>query len=113
MGTAKKDKTFFNERSHKLVNIAAESFGRLGGEGSGVIEHLATTVIGRRNEGFVAKKGICNERLGHIISATSRVTISSGVHRYRLARRDRKATKGKEVRGGGAAASRMGLAQRC
>ena len=36
----------FDERSHKLVTLAVESFGRLGVEGSKLIDQLAATVMG-------------------------------------------------------------------
>ena len=53
----------FEERSHKLVTLAVESFGRLGREGSEFIDQLAKSVAGGRDGGAMAKKGICKERL--------------------------------------------------
>ena len=60
----------FDERSHKLVTLAAESFGRLGKEGSEFMDQLATSVIGGRAGGAMAKKDICKERLLQIVSVT-------------------------------------------
>ena len=84
----------FDERSHKLVTLAVESFGRLGREGSEVIDQLVTSVVGGRDGGAMAKKGICKERLLQIVSVTSQVAISRRVHRYKLALRDRQASRG-------------------
>ena len=53
----------FVECSHKLVTLEVESFGRLGREGSEFIDQLATSVVGGRNGGAIAKKSICQERL--------------------------------------------------
>ena len=85
----------FDERSHKLVTLAVDSFGHLGREGSEFIDHLATSVVGGREAGTMAKKGICNERLLQIVSVTSQVAISRRVHRNKLALRDRQAARGR------------------
>ena len=95
----------FEERSHKLVTLAVESFGRLGREGSEFIDQLAKSVAGGRDGGAMAKKGICKERLLQIVSVTSQVAISRRVHRYKLALRDER----EEGRGRGADADGMGL----
>ena len=52
----------FDERSHKIVTLTVESFGRLGREGSELIDQLAKSVVGGRDGGAIAKKGICKER---------------------------------------------------
>ena len=72
-----------------------DSFGHLGREGSEFIDHLATSVVGGREAGTMAKKGICNERLLQIVSVTSQVAISRRVHRNKLALRDRQAARGR------------------
>ena len=91
----------FDERSHKLVTLAVESFGRLGREGSEFIDQLATSVVGGRDGRAIAKKGICKERLLQIFSVTSQVAISRRVHRYKLALRGREATRGRREEDGG------------
>lgn len=91
----------FDERSHKLVTLAVESFGRLGQEGSEFIDQLAASVVGGRDGGSQAKKGICKERLLQIISVTAQVAISRRVHRYKLAMRDRQAARGRREEAGG------------
>ena len=85
----------FDERSHKLVTLAVESFGRLGREGSELIDQLATSVVGGRDGGAIAKKGICKERLLRIVSVNSLVAISHRVHRYKLALRYHQVTSGR------------------
>ena len=65
----------FDDRSHKLVTLAVESDGRLGMEGSKFTDQLAASVVGGRDWGAMAKKGICKERLLQIISVTSQVAI--------------------------------------
>ena len=41
----------FDKRSHKLVTLAVESFGRLGVEGSNFIDQMTASVVGGRDEG--------------------------------------------------------------
>ena len=84
----------FDERSHKLVTLATESFGRLRGEGSECIDQLATSVVGGRDGGAMAKNGIYK-------AVTSPVAISRRVHRCKLALRGRQATRGKREEDGG------------
>ena len=93
--------SFDEERSHKLVTLAVESFGCLGREGSECIDELATTVVRGRDGGAMAKKGICKERLLQIVSVTSQVATSRRVHRYKLVLRDRQATGWRREEGGG------------
>ena len=57
----------FDERSHKLVTLAVERFGRLGRKGSEIIYKLATSAVGGRDWGAMAKKGISKERRLHIV----------------------------------------------
>ena len=52
-------------------------------------------MVGGRDGGATAKKGICKERLLQIVSVTSQVAISRRVHLYKLALRDRQATRGR------------------
>ena len=85
----------FDERSHKLVALAVECFGRLGREGSEFIDHVAMNVVRGRGGGQMAKKGICKERLLQIVSVTTQIAISRRVHRYKLALRDRQAARGR------------------
>ena len=53
----------FGERSHKLTTFAVESFGRLGVECSYFIDQLAASVVGGRDGGSMARKGVLKERL--------------------------------------------------
>ena len=53
----------FDERSHTLATLAVESFGRLGVEGSNFIDLLAASVVGGRDGGSMARKGVVKERL--------------------------------------------------
>ena len=85
----------FDERIHKLVTLVVESFGRLGREGIEFIDQLATSVVGGRDRGAMAKKGIYKERLLQMVAVTSQVAISRRVHRYKLPLRDRQATRGR------------------
>ena len=84
-----------DERSHKLVTLAVESFERLGREGSEFVDQLATSVVGGRDGGAMARKGICKEHILRIVSVTSQVAISRRVHRCKFAFRDRQATRGR------------------
>ena len=102
----------FDERSHKLVILAVESFGRLGREGSELIDQLATSVVGGRDGGAMAKKGICKEGILQIVSVTSQLAISRRVHRYKFALRDRKRREGGGKRRG-ADVDGVGLSHRC
>ena len=75
----------FDERSHKLITLALESFGPLSREANEYIDQLETSVVGGKDGGAMAKKIICKERLLQIVSVTSWVTISLRKHRYELA----------------------------
>ena len=75
----------FDERSHKLVTLAVESFARLGKEGSELIDQLAASIVGGTDGGSLSRKGVCKEHLFQIISVTTQVAISRRVHRYKLA----------------------------
>ena len=103
----------FEQRSHKLVTLAVESFGRLGREGSEFIDQLATSMVGGRDGGAMAKKDICKETLLQIVSVTSQVAISRRNHRYKLALRDRQVTTGRKEAKRGADADGMGWSHRC
>ena len=72
-----------------------ESFGLPGRERSEFIDQLATGVIGGRDGEIMAEKGTCKERLLQIISVTSQVAISHGIHRYKHVLRYRQATRGR------------------
>ena len=91
----------FDERSHKLITLAVESFGRFGRERSEFIDQLATSVVGGRDGGAMAKKGICTERRLQKVSVASQVAILRRVHRYKLVLRDRQATRGRREEEGG------------
>ena len=41
----------FDERSHKLITLAVESFGRLGEEGSDFIDQLVASIVGGTDGG--------------------------------------------------------------
>ena len=88
----------FDERSYKLATLAVESFGRLGKVGSDLIDQVAASVVGGTNASFLARKGVCKERLFQIISVTTQVAISRRVHRYRPSLRDRQAARGRKNR---------------
>eukprot|EP00904_Undaria_pinnatifida_P003390 jgi/Undpi1/13051/HiC_scaffold_8.g02714.m1 len=91
----------FDERSYKLATFAVESFGRLGKEGSDLIDQVVASIVGGTDASSLARKGVCKERLFQIISVTTQVAISRRVHRYRLASRDRQAVRGREKGAGG------------
>ena len=55
----------FDRRSHKLATLAAKSFGHLGVGGSDFIDQLAALVVGGRDGGSMARKGVVKERLLH------------------------------------------------
>ena len=73
-----------DERSHKFATLAVESFGRVGVEGSNFIDHLAASVVGGRDGGSIARKGVVKERLLQILSVTTQVAISWRVARFTL-----------------------------
>ena len=58
----------FDERSYKLATLAVESFGRLGKEGSGLIDQISASIVGGTDATSRARKGVCKERLFQIIS---------------------------------------------
>ena len=89
----------FDERSDKLTPFAVESFGRLGVEGSYFIDQLAASVVGGRDGGSMARKGVLKERLLQIVSVTTQVAISRRVSRFELQLRDRQDARRSE--GGG------------
>ena len=74
-----------------------ESFGRLGVEGGVFNDQLAVSVVGRRGGGSMARKGVVKEVLLLIVSATTGITISRKVLRFKLPLRDRQEAR----RGGG------------
>ena len=89
----------FDERSHKLATLAVESFGRFGVEGSNFIDQLAASVVGGRDGGSMARKGVVKECLLQIIAVTTQVAISRRVARFKLQLRDRQDIR--RSRGGG------------
>ena len=91
----------FDERRHKLATLAVESFGRLGKEGSDLIDQMAASIVEGTDGSSLARKGVCKERLFQIISVTTQVAISRRVHRYQLALRDRQGTRGRRKVNGG------------
>ena len=46
----------FDERSHKHVTLAVESFRRLGKKGSGLIDQLAASIVGGTDGGVLMQK---------------------------------------------------------
>ena len=72
-----------------------KAFGRLGNEGSDLIDQIPASIVGETDGSSLARKGVCKEHLFQIISVTTQVTISRRVHRYQLALRDRQATRGR------------------
>ena len=85
-----------DERSYKLDTLVVNSFGRLGKEGSDLIDQMAASIVGATDGLSLARKGVCKERLFQTISVTTQVAISRRVHRYQLALRDRQATRGRQ-----------------
>ena len=47
----------FDERSYKLATLAVESFGRLGKEGSDLIDQVAASMVGGTDGSSLARKG--------------------------------------------------------
>ena len=74
----------FDERSRKLATFAVESFGRLGVEGSYFIDQLAASVVGGRDGGSMARKGVLKERILQMVSVTTQVAIPRQVSRFKL-----------------------------
>ena len=102
----------FEQRSHKLVTLAVESFGRLGREGSEFIDQLATSVVGGRDRGAMAKKGICKERFftDSLSDLSGRYFTPSSPVKTRIT--GPSSDKREEGRGGGADADSVGLSHR-
>ena len=82
-------KPSLDERSHKLTTFAVESFGHLGVEGSYFVDQLAASVVGGRDVGSMARKGVLKERLLQTVSVTTQVALSRRVSRFKLQLRDR------------------------
>ena len=59
------------------------------------------SVVGRRDGGVTAKKGIYKKRLLQVVSVTFQVAISRRVRRYKVAFRDRQDMRGKREGEGG------------
>ena len=53
----------FGERSYKLATLAVESFGRLGKEGSDLIDQVAESIAGGTDASSLGWKGVFKERL--------------------------------------------------
>eukprot|EP00904_Undaria_pinnatifida_P006116 jgi/Undpi1/2634/HiC_scaffold_13.g06013.m1 len=60
-----------DERSYKLATLAVENIGRLGKEGSDLIDQVAASIVGGTDASSLARKGVCKERLFQIISVTT------------------------------------------
>ena len=65
------------------------------------MDQLATSLVGGRDGGAIAKKGLRKERILQIVLVTSQVAISRRVHQHKLALRDRQATRGRREEEGG------------
>ena len=88
-----------DERSYKLATLV-ESFGRLGKEGSDLIDQMAASIVGGTDGSSLSRKGVCKQRIFQIISVITQVAISRRIRRYHLALGDRQATRGtQEVNG--------------
>ena len=91
----------FDERSYKLATLAVDCFGRLGQEGSDLIDQVAASII-RGTDGLsLLRKGACKERLFQVIYVATQVAILRRVNTYRLALRDHQAQRGREELAGG------------
>ena len=75
--------------------------GRLGKEGSDLIDKVAGSIVEGTDGSSLARRGVCKERPFQIISVTTQVGISRRVHRYKLARRDCQAAREREEETGG------------
>ena len=93
--------SFDEERSCKIATLAVESFGRLGKEGSDLIDQVAASIVGGMDGSSLTQKSISKERPLQIISVTTLVAISRRVNRYRLALRDREVERGTREEAGG------------
>ena len=102
----------FDERSHKFVTLAVESFVPLGMEGSEFIDQPATGVVGGKDRGATAKKGICKDCLLQSLNDLSgrNFTPSSPVQAHITGP---SSDEREEGRGGGADADGVGLSHRC
>ena len=76
-----------------------ESSGHLGVEGNNFVDQLAASVVGGRDGGSMARKGVVKGRLLQIMSVTTQVAISRRVARFKLQLRDRQEIR--RSRGGG------------
>ena len=85
----------------KLATLVVENFGRLGKEGSNLIDQAAASTVGGTDGTSLARKGVCKERLLRVLSMTTQVVISRRVYRYKLALRDRQAAGGRREHTGG------------
>ena len=90
----------FDERSYKLATLAVESFGRLGKEGSDLIDQVAASMVGGTDGSSLARKGVCKRRLLQIISMVTQAAISRRMQRFKPALRDRQAARGRRKEGG-------------
>lgn len=84
-----------DERSHNLVTLAAESFGRPGKEGNDLTDQLVASVVRRTTGGSLSRKGVCKKGKFKILSGTIQVAISRRLYRYKLALRDRQIVRDK------------------
>ena len=62
----------FDERSYKVATVAVESVGRLGKEGSDLIDQVAASMVGGTDGSSLATEGICKYQLLQLISVTTR-----------------------------------------
>ena len=85
----------FDKRSYRLATLAVESFGHLGKEGSDPIDQVTASTVGATDGASLARKGVCKECILQIISMTTPVAFSRRVHQYKLAQRDRQASRGR------------------
>eukprot|EP00904_Undaria_pinnatifida_P006092 jgi/Undpi1/2612/HiC_scaffold_13.g05991.m1 len=83
-----------------LAALAVENFGCLGKEGSDLIDQAAASIVGGTGGSSLSQKGVCKERLVHIIFVTTQVANSSRVHRCRLALRNHQAARVREGEAG-------------
>ena len=52
----------FDELSYKLASLAVERFGRLGKEGSDLIDQMAANIVRGTDGSYLARKGVCEIR---------------------------------------------------
>ena len=88
----------FDERSYKLSTFGVESFGRLGAEGSDLIDQVTSSMVGGTDGSSLARKGVCKERLLQRMSVTTQLGIPAECNDIDL--RHRQTARGRREKSG-------------